>query len=59
MELIDGKLEAGLEDGLIAGGVGTTGPGVGGGGLTGLEGLGLLGGDLCGDVEFAFSGGHC
>ena len=36
LELIDGKLEAGLEDGLIAGGVGTTGPGVGGGGLTGL-----------------------
>jgi hypothetical protein len=34
LELIYGELETGLEDGLIAGGVGAARPGIGGGGLT-------------------------
>ena len=45
LELIDGKFETGLEDGLVAGGVGPAGPGVGGGGLTGGEGFGVFFGE--------------
>ena len=44
LEFVYGEFETGLEDGLVAGGVGAAGPGVDGGGLTGVDGGFVLGG---------------